>query len=270
MNAIVNRLPIAALALVASSLTTAESFAVVSTYLNIPSISGADPTPGYPNAMVASSVTVLPFAYSIEKNIDAASPQIFAAVAGGTPLGTTSLLFYNAAPVGPPTAILNFPNTFATSQSLAALTETDGFSSTVPKELYLEVPGIPGTSSTPGHPNVLRISSITFAGDFTIDREMDSASDDLFLASALGTHFPTANLLVYNSDPLGPPDAVLSFTDLLVSSYSSTPGIIPVEHVSFAYASLRPQIPEPTTAALVALAAATLTSLARRHGRKPL
>jgi type VI protein secretion system component Hcp len=265
MNATTTRLALAALALTIHWLPSVECSAAVSTYLNIPSISGADPTPGYPNAMAASSATIVPTDYSIIKNIDSASPAIFAAVLGGTPLGTTNLLFYNSAPAGPPTAIINFPNTFATGYATNGLNETDTFSSTTPASLYLEVPGIPGESSTPGHPNIMQIQEFTLAGDFSVLRPVDSASDDIALASAQGTQFPTANLLLYNSAPAGPPDAMLSFTDLVISAYQLTGGgSQPLERVSFAYANLVPQVPEPTTIALICLAAATLNVLPAR------
>jgi type VI protein secretion system component Hcp len=216
--------------------------------------------------MAASSVTIVPTGYSITKNIDAASPAISAAVIGGTPLGTTSLLFYDAAPIGAPTAILNFPNTFGTGYMLVGPTENDSFSSTAPASLFLEVPGIPGESSTPGHPNIMQIQEFTLAGDFNVVRPIDTASDDIQVASAQGTIFPTANLLLYNSAPVGPPDAILSFTDLLVSSYQPAGGVSqPLERVSFAYTDLLPQVPEPTAGALFGLASATLMWARRRR-----
>lgn len=45
-------------------------------YLSVPSISGENPTPGYPGAMAVQSVTVIPHGFSVVKNVDAASPGI--------------------------------------------------------------------------------------------------------------------------------------------------------------------------------------------------
>jgi type VI protein secretion system component Hcp len=267
MNAITKRFTLTAVALIACWLPSAPCAAAVSTYLNIPGIDGDDSPPGYPNAMAASSATIVPNGYSIDKDVDSASADIFLAVANGNPLGTTSLLFYNSAPTDPPTAIINFPNTFATGYATNGLTETDTFSSTTPASLYLEVPGIPGEYSPPGHPNIMKIESFTLEGDFTVVREMDSASDDIAIATALGTQFPTANLLLYNSAPVGPPDAVLSFTDLLISSYQFLGGTVPLESVTFAFANLEPQVPEPTTATLLGLTAAAALACTLRRRR---
>jgi type VI protein secretion system component Hcp len=214
--------------------------------------------------MAASSVTIVPGGYSIMKNIDAASPALFGAVAGGTPLGTTSLLFYNAAPANPPTAVVNFTNTLASGySSLGPTTENVSFSSLNPMQLYLEVPGIPGESSTPGHPGVMQIHEFTLAGDFSVLRTTDSASDDLLLATALGTQFPTANLLLYNSAPAGPPDAILSFSNLLISAYTPAGGRPEMERVTFNYANLLPQVPEPAATLLIGVAIATGVSCCR-------
>jgi type VI protein secretion system component Hcp len=167
--------------------------------------------------------------------------------------------------VTPPTAVVNFTNTLASSYStLGPTTENVSFSSLNPLQMYLEVPGIPGESSTPGHANIMQIVEFTLAGDFSVLRASDTASDDLFLASAQGTHFPTANLLLYNSAPAGPPDAILSFSDLLVSAYSSVGGQPVMERVTFNYANLLPQVPEPGTAVLVGVAVVGLSSCTRR------
>src|SRR5437868_2911543 len=97
-----------------------------SIYLNIPSIAGEDPTPGYPGAMAVNPLEITIHNFSITKTIDKATPKIQSAVVSGTPLGTVSALFYNASPSGPPDAILPFDNVLASSQALGpGLAETD-------------------------------------------------------------------------------------------------------------------------------------------------
>jgi type VI protein secretion system component Hcp len=238
----------------------------VQMYLNIPSINGEDSTPGYPDAMAASRVTISPNEFSIIKELDTASPALALAVVNGSPLGTSTMLFYNTAPSGQPDAALSFFSTFATSyQSLGGTEEEVGFSAQNPLQLYLEIPGIPGVSNTPGHPNVMQIDSWSlFANDFTIVKQQDTASDDLFLANAQGTHFPVGRLLLYDSLPLGAsPDAVIEFEDLLVSSSQFLGGPGQLEEHTFNFASLS-QVPEPTSAMPLLLAAAVAAAVTRR------
>jgi type VI protein secretion system component Hcp len=150
------------------------------------------------------------------------------------------MLFYNTVPAGPPDASLDFFDTLASSyQLLGGTTEEVGFNAQNPLQLYLEVPGIPGEASTPGHPNVMQIQSWSLVfNDFTIIKQQDTASDDLLLANAQGTHFAEARLLLYDSLPLGSsPDAVIEFEDLLISS-SQLGGPGQPEQHTFNFASL--------------------------------
>jgi len=101
-----------AIALTATTFLCAPAQAA-SLYLHTPSITGENPTPGYPGAMKLNSLTVAPDAFSIVKRVDSASPQLMAAVAGGTPLAAPRALLYNAAPSGPPDALLPFQNVIA-------------------------------------------------------------------------------------------------------------------------------------------------------------
>lgn len=255
------------LVLIADLIVPAPVFAV-ETYLNIPGISGVDPTPGYPDAMAASRVTIRPHEFSIIKELDSASPALALAVINGSPLGTSNMLFYNAAPAGPPDAALDFFNTLASSyQMLDATTEEVGFNAVNPLQLFLEVPGIPGESNTPGHPNVMQINSWSlYANDFTIIKQQDSASDDLFLANAIGDHFPIARLLLYDSLPLGAaPDAVIEFEDLLISSSQVLGGLGQLEEHTFNFESLSQPIPEPTSMALAFIATAFAACTKRRR-----
>jgi hypothetical protein len=236
------------------------------TYISIPSIPGEDPTPGYPGAISVSSLEITEQTLTISKDLDSASLPISVAAAQGTPLGTIRALLYNAAPASAPDAKLDFFNPFVSSYSIN-VDEEVSFAAENPLELYLEVPGIPGESSTPGHPNIMNISLFSLAGDFTIEKLLDGASNDLALASAQGTIFPIARLLLYDSVPAGAaPDAVIEFHDVLVSSYTLLVGPgQPLEQVSFAFGSLSQPVPEPATIALFAVAGAIATCALRRR-----
>lgn len=237
-------------------------------YFNIASIAGEDPTPGYPGAMATSTVTITPHTVTVVKQIDGASPDLAAAVIQGSQLGTTSLLLYNDLPAGPPDALLKFFNTTGVSYStLNATTETVGFNADNPLELYLEVPGIPGEVSAPGHPAMMQIESFTFtAGDFRITKLVDSASVELQLASATGLTFPVARLLLYNSPlPQGAPAAMVEFHDVQVSAYQ---GNDQTEEVWFAFATITQPVPEPATLALVAAGAMLLVAARKKSARQ--
>ena len=174
-----------------------------SMYISIPSITGKDPTPGYPGAMNVRSLTIAPDGFSMIKDVDTASTQITAAIVGGTPLHTATALLYNSTPSGSPDATLALQNIFGSSYTFLGGTpslEQDQFSSTSPAYLYLDVPGITGMSSTPGYPAVMRIQSFTLnANDFSVVKSVDSASPQIASAIVDSTLFPTVNLLLYNS-----------------------------------------------------------------------
>jgi type VI protein secretion system component Hcp len=264
---------LAALFLAAGLAVAEPAFAAVQSYIHIPSIVGEDSTPGYPGAMSVQSLTITPNTLTVTKEIDLASPAIFAAALGGTPLGTVKTLLYNGAPAGQPDATLYFFDGLVSSyQALNGTTEEVSFNADNPLELYLEVPGIPGANNTPGHPNVLQIQSFTLTGnDFTIVKLQDSASDDLFLATLQGTHFANARLLLYDSLPLGnSPAALIDFHDLLISSSQvvSDP-VRPLEQHTFNFEALSQRLPEPTSLALLSIGAAFING-ARRRGRGAL
>jgi type VI protein secretion system component Hcp len=227
-------------------------------YLNIPSIAGENPTPGYPGAILANPLDVTPDNFSIQKMIDKATPQIQLAVAGGTPLHTVSALFYNSAPSGPPDAILPFDNVFASSQSLGGLIETDGFAATTPDSMYLEVSGITGEFSTPGYSGLMKIDSLEMSGNtFTVGRKTDSATPQIQSAVILGTHH-TASLLFYNTAPSGPPDVELDFQDVIASSFTpnGSSGDMLQELDGFNFVSISHPTPEPGTVVLALIGAA--------------
>lgn len=238
-------------------------------FINIPSIAGEDEVPGYPGAMAVSKLTIMPSTLTVERESDAASINIQFAALSGTPLGTINAMIYNTAPIGAPDATLGFFNTLISSYSvLSPTTEEVAFYSDNPLELYLQVPGIPGVSSTPGYSDIMQIQSFSLiTSEFTIVKAQDSASGDLFLASAQGNVFPFARLLLYDSSPVqGVPDGLVEFGSLLVSSFQT----IEIDgrffdQVSF---SLVP-VPEPTTSIFVLIVmAATLFSARPTHSMR--
>jgi type VI protein secretion system component Hcp len=246
-----------------------DAAGAVQSYLNIPSIAGVDGVPGYPGAMSIPSLTITPHTLTVTKAIDAASPAIFLATAQGTPTGTVSTLIYNGAPGAQPDAKLDFFSTLISSYQANVTTEEFSFNADNPLELYLEVPGIPGVSNTPGHASVMRINSFTLTGNaFTIVKLQDSASDDLFLANAQGVQFASARLLLYDSLPLGnAPDAVLDFEDLLISASQGIPDPVqPLEQHTFSFDAVSQGVPEPGTLGLLALGA-TMVGVGRRASR---
>jgi type VI protein secretion system component Hcp len=210
--------------------------------------------------MAVSSVRIRLSEFTITKTLDSASPQLALAVAGGDPLGTSKLLLYNAAPAGPPDARLDFFNTLASSYQTNGITEEVTFNSVNPLALFLEVPGIPGESNTPGHPDVIQLESFALSGnEFEIVKQQDSASPALFLANVMGEFFPATRLLVYDSLPPGAaPDVVIEFQDLYItSSQILQGGGQPLEEHTFSFNTLA-QVPEPGAMLLVVLAGAVV------------
>jgi type VI protein secretion system component Hcp len=254
----------------AAGMTAVDATGAVQSYLNIPSIAGVDGVPGYAGAMSIPSLTITPHTLTVTKAIDAASPAIFLATAQGAPTGTVSTLLYNGAPGAQPDATLDFFSTLISSYQANVTTEEFSFNADNPLELYLEVPGIPGASNTPGHASVMRINSFTLTGnEFTIVKLQDSASDDLFLANAQGVQFADARLLLYDVLSLGnAPDAVLEFDDLLISASQGVPDLVqPLEQHTFSFQTLSQPVPEPGTLGLLTLGAMIVGVGRRRASR---
>jgi type VI protein secretion system component Hcp len=223
--------------------------AVLVTDLYVPGITGEESPPGFTGAMSAQSVTVGAGTFSAIRRVDSASPQIVSAVAAGTHLGTSRVLLYNTSPpAGAPDASIALANTLATAYTPLVgtpPTEQDSFASTTPLQLYLEIPGITGPNSTPGHANVMQLESVTFdsgsAPDFTVVKNVDSASPQIGTAIAAGTHFPIATLLVYDATPLGAqPDQIVIFHQVLGSSQQFGGGQLR-EQDTFSFATVTPE-----------------------------
>ena len=240
-----------------------------SLYLDVPSITGENPTPGYPGAMAVQSLTVTPNNFSIVKNVDTASPTIFSDVALAKLLHTTNVLLYNSPPSGPPDATLAFQNVIASSYVVlgGGTTEQDGFNATTPASMYLELPGVTGESTTPGHPGVMQIDSFSLTGnDFSIIKSVDKASPAIESLILKGTPISTASVLFYNSTPSGQPDATLTFQNVLGSSYQlSSGGDLPIETDTFNFISV---VPEPPSTVLLAMAATGLAVVAGRRRKR--
>jgi type VI protein secretion system component Hcp len=132
-----------------------------------------------------------------------------------------------------------------------------------PVRFFLEVPGITGESTVPGHSNVIELISYSINGqELSTVKLTDGASPQLFLATANGTQFPTITLLLYDTAVPGPqPDSTVVFTDSLVSSFQAGgPGPAPTDQVTFSFATATP---EP--ASLSVLGVAGMMLLLRRR-----
>ena len=245
-------------------------------FLDIPSISGEDPIPGHPGAIAVQSFITESHHLTLIKRADKASVDLFLAVATQTPLHTVSMLLYNSTPTGQPVATIVFQDVFATSFSrLFPDREQVDFNFTSLSSMYLELPGIAGGSSTPGHPSLMQIQSFSFAGnDLSVVKRVDSASPDISMAVANQTPFDTASVLFYNSAPSGQPDATLMFQGVQATAYQLREGTnTPLEEDGFSFANIVPQpslssaVPEPSSLALLIIGAVGLAGAQSRLRR---
>jgi type VI protein secretion system component Hcp len=224
-----------------------------SLFLHVPGITGEQSTPGFPGAMAVQSLDVMPDQFAILKSVDSASPTIINAVASGTHFSSASALLYNSAPTGLPDATLTFQNVLAGSYQLqgGGTLEHDTFVATNPGSMFLELPGIVGESSTPGHSGVMQIDSLSLtANQFSVVKAVDSASPDIIAAVTNGTPFATASVLFYNTAmPAGAPDGMFTFRNVVASGHQIlNGGDVPQERDIFNFTSV---VPEPATSALL-------------------
>jgi len=253
-----------------------------SIYLNIPSIPGVDPAPGYPDAISVQSFTlssIKPAGFSIIRDVDKTSPELLNAVAKGTPIPTVSALIYNTPHFEHPVPVLSlsFTNVLASSYTLlgGGQLPREKVDFTFPlsdkKKFYADVPGITGTSFLPGFPNVMEIQSFSLTNNtFTVIKGLDSASAQIAKDAAAGTVFSTASFLIYNSSPTGPPDATLVFQNLVISGNDILDtGGVPQEQVTFSFEDFAPAAtPEPSSLALLSIGAVAMVAGALRRGRR--
>ncbi len=227
-------------------------------FLNIPVIPGENPTPGFPGAIATDFLNIALPSVSVAKFVDKASPKLVQAVINGTNLGTVQALLYNSSsPSGPPDAILPLTNTIASSvASLGGMPPRESLTMnvTAPQSIYLELPGINGPASTPGHPGVMPIHSLAISGNsLTVVKNVDSASPGILAEILAGMPAFDASLLFYNSSvPGGAPDTVVMFSQALGTSSVLLPGgDVPKERNSFNFVSVSQPVPEPGTLSLI-------------------
>jgi type VI protein secretion system component Hcp len=192
----------------------------------------------------------------------------------GTPYATASLLFYDSVATDTqPDAGLVLHTALVSSIQSTLLGGNPGevvsFAFASPSvSLYLELSGVTGESSAPGHPGVIALDSISLTSDgFAVHKAVDSTSTGLLTAEALGTPYATASLLVY-SNLLAEtrPDFALVYQHALVSSIvTQASQERPTEDVTFSVAGVT-VTPEPATAGLLAMALVAAAALRRRRG----
>jgi type VI protein secretion system component Hcp len=239
--------------------------------VHIPGIVGQDSTPGYPGAMAVQTLTIQPGTFTLAKQVDAASPGLFLATAQGTQLFGSNVLLYNDPPAGAPAASLGIASLLVSSYQVNGLSEEVVLSAGTPASMYLVVPGIVGEDGTPGYPSAMRIDSFSLTGsDFTVVKGVDSATPQVLLAVANGTHFPSASVLFYNAAvPGAEPDAIFVFGDVLGTSHQVTGGGASpgVETAGFSFGAVAP---EPSAVGLAAAGAAGLCGRSRRRRGAPV
>jgi type VI protein secretion system component Hcp len=263
---------LSSIALAAVLSMAAGAQGAVSEFLYLPGITGEDSTPGFPGAIAVQSLTVTNGSFSIVKNVDIASPTIFNDVVTGAALGTANILLYNGSTSSPPSTTLTFPGVHASNIMLLpnGITEQDGFSAITFASMFLELPGIVGESSIPGHPGVTPISSFSLtANNFSVIKNVDANSPAILAGIINGTEiFPSARLLFYNSAAVGEPNVTLNFLDVLGSAYQLLNGNnLPTERVTFAFASVS-AVPEPSFTTLLGIGLLMLAGATWRRKAK--
>jgi hypothetical protein len=262
-------------ALTGAALLAPGAASAGSVYLDVAGIAGENGTPGHPDAMIVESLAIAPDQLTIVKPVDSASTAIQAAFGHGAVLTGADALFYDAIPADPPDAALHFSDLLvSSSQTLSGSDqpeEQDVFSAVTPDLLYLEIPGVTGDSSTPGHAGVMALRSFSTDGtSFTVVKPVDQASLEIEAAVVAATVFPSASLLLYDtSSPEGAPGGMLVFERVLVSSSVSVPGggEIPLEADTFSFVSI--QAPEPSADALGAASLVVVGLRARSRRSSP-
>ena len=244
--------------------------ATVTIDVQVPGITGEDNPPGFAGSMRTQVLDVAPHDFAITKLVDSASTPITLAIVGGSDHGTSRALLYNGTTAtGTPAAVIPFAHTVASAyQSLGGnpATEKDTFASTVPALMYLEIPGITGPASTPGHTGLLPVETFSIeSGDFTVTRLTDSASQAVAQAVVLGTNFPTATMLFYDTSPAGAaPDSTLVLHTVSATSdqtFNEPGGVLPHERATFDFNTATP---EPAAGAMLFLVAAAGAFTRRR------
>lgn len=250
------RLVIAALA--SSFQGTAR--AALTLYLDLPGVNGESNAPARADVTVLDSLSLGASTFDATKLVDSTSPALLSAALSGTPYASASLLFYDdvATDTAPDAELVLHTAAISAIQSVSLAGnpgETVSFSFASPSmSLFLELPGVSGESSAPGHANVIALESVRLSGnDFSVLKTVDSTSVALATAALSGTPFATATLLFY-SDVLSEtqPDFSLVYQSALVSSISAAPSQdVPKELVGFAAGGAIVSTPEPSVGLLL-------------------
>lgn len=245
--------------------------AALSVFLDLPGVNGETNAPGRPDVIALDSLTLAAGSFDAAKPVDSTSPALFAADATATPYASASLLFYDSVATDTqPDAQLVLHTALVSSIQSVLLGGNPGelvsFVFASPSvSLFLELPGVTGESSAPGHPGVIALDSFTLTpGGFTVHKAVNSTSPGLLNAEVLGHPYAAASLLVY-SDVLAQsePDFALVYQQALVSSIATQSlGNRPTEDVSFVTQGVT-VTPEPATASLLVAAFAAAAVLRR-------
>ena len=248
--------------------------AALNTYVDFSGTNGESNPPGRNNVTELGSLTLAAGAFDAAKLVDATSPALQQAEVTATPFSSASLLFYDSlATDTQPDAQLVLHTALVTSIQSQLVRGNPGelvsVSFASPSvSLFLELPGVTGESSAPGHPGVIALDSITLLdGSFLASKAVDATSPALQSALLQGHPWATATLLVYsNVLSESEPDFELVYQQALESSIASfSLGDRPSESVAFDSTGVI-VTPEPVEFALVlaGLAALLTTRGARR------
>jgi type VI protein secretion system component Hcp len=250
----------------------APAHAALSIFVELPGVTGESSPPGQPDVIALDSLSLAPGAFDATKLVDATSPGLAGAALSGTPYASASLLFYDdlLADTQPDAALVLDTALVTGIQSLTLGTdpgERVSFAFAAPAlSLFLELPGVTGESSAPGHAGLIGVESIALSPNgFSVLKLVDATSPALATAALSGTPYATASLLFYE-DVLSAagPDFALVYQHALVSGIAAAGSLeMPKEQVSFS-ADGAQVVPEPRAAALLGAALAA-AALARRR-----
>lgn len=245
--------------------------AALTVYLDLPGVNGESNAPGRADVIELDSLSLDASSLAAAKLLDSTSPALATALVNGTPYPSASLLFYDSVATDTqPDAQLVLQTALVSSIQSILLGGNPGesvsFAFAAPSlSLYLELPGVSGESSAPGHPGVIALDAISlFAGGFSVTKSLDSTSPGLAAALVGGTPYSSATLLLYsNVQSQSAPDFSLVYTQSLVSSIAASGSQqVPKEDVTFA--SVGVTVPEPALALLFASALACAGCVAVR------
>ncbi len=256
--------------------------ATLTIYLELPGVNGESNAPGEPDVILLDSLSLGASEFDATKLVDSTSAALASAALTGTPYSSASLFFYDdVANDATPDAGLLLQTAFVTSIQPVSLGGDPGeavsFAFALPSlSLFLELPGVSGESSMPGHAGIIAVDSISLSGNgFSVLKTVDSTSTALATAALSGTPYATATLLFYaNVLPQAQPEFALVYQNALVSSLVSVPsGGTPKEDVSFAGAGVVVAAPEPSALGLLgaalAVGVAAATTRSGRGARRP-